>query len=157
MTDDARGMRAALRWLTTEYAAETPFLQHSIDEMADDGSPLMVGAAVPWLGLSGRDERPDDWRARACRTDPDGLYVTPMRCALARTSDEAERLFLVNLATNVLAPSDVCTLAGVPTWAASDATGGAIGRLRRRYRDRPLTRKWTELSEAQKRAEGDAA
>lgn len=159
-------MRSLLVWLTTQYAGEAPILQYAVDEFEDDGAPRMVGAAPSWLGVGGQrplsreqEQRPDDWRSRACRTDADGFYVSPMRCAIARTRDPEERLYLVNLAVNVLDPQDVGQLAGYPDFALNDIMHGALRRLRRRYRDRPEAHppKWTELSDSQKQAEGDAA
>jgi len=128
-----------LRWLQEEYALESPPRLHN-HALAEDGDPVMNGEAAGWLGFhQGEDGgRPNDWRALACRTDQDGKYLTPMRCAIARVGDPNEGRFLGALASNVLHPVDVSRQFGVPDWCRGDVISAGLERLWSNYLSGPI-------------------
>ena len=124
------------RWLTDGYALEAPARLHDRD-IADDGAPDHTGEAKAYIGFTQRTE-PNDWRAVACRTDEDGSYLTPMRCAIARVGDPKRRELLGGLACNILTPLDVTRSMDIPDWCAADVMYRALELAWAVYRDRPL-------------------
>jgi hypothetical protein len=152
--------RSLLRWLQDGYALEAPAALHK-HALEEDGDPAMHGEARAYIGFSqgviGGEwfvavAMPNDWRKVANRTDADGFYVTPMRAAIARLSDPAERRLLGELATNVLYPLDVCRTNGIPDWCRHDVVDASLRRLYRTWRDAPLPERG-RISEAQSMAE----
>ena len=127
------------RWLTNGYALEAPARLHDRD-VADDGAPDHTGEAKSYIGFAQRVE-PNDWRAVACRTDDEGSYVTPMRCAIARVGDPDRRALLGALACNAFTPLDVTRSFGIPNWCAGDVMYRALDLLWSVYQDRPLPRR----------------
>lgn len=156
-------LRGLLAWAHRQYVLETPNLEHSASLVDEGGAPEMKPAASSYLGLAGRDDRPDDWRRNACRLDADGRYRTPLRCAVESIHPPERRLLLRDLVPEVLFPSDIARAHGIPDWAAGDVLYRSLVILRQRYRERPLVDrgkpKWTELSDSQRAAveAGEAA
>lgn len=150
-------LRALLRWAHSQYELETPNLDHSHRHLDDDGAPSMSGAVRAYLALSGRlDDRPDDWLRIASRTDDDGFYLTPLRRAIETLPKERAAL-LRDVVPEVLMPTDVMVLHGIPSWAASDVLYRSLVMLWDRYLDRPLPpTSYLSKSDAQRAAE-DAA
>ena len=150
-------LRALLRWANAAYVAETPNLDHSGSHIDDDGAPTMAIAARAYLALTGQmDDRGDDWGWIASRLDKDGFYRTPLRRAI-ETLPTDRRLFLRDLVPEVLMPSDIATLHGIPAWCASDVMYRSLAMLWDRFLDRPLPKPgYLERSESQRSAE-DAA
>ena len=149
-------LRTLLRWAHQAYVAETPNLDHSGVHIDDDGAPTMSAQARAYLALSGKDERPDDWLRIASRMDPDGFYLTPLRRAI-ETLPRPRRLFLRDLVPEVLMPSDIAALHGIPEWCQSDVTRKSLELLWAAYLDRPLPKPgWLDRSDSQRSAE-DAA
>jgi hypothetical protein len=149
-----------LRWLQSEYALEAPAALHARGLEAD-GDPVINGEARAYIGFSQgviggtwfvTAAMPNDWRKVAHRCDEDGRYVTPMRAAIARVSDPAERRLLAELATNVLFPLDVTRFNGIPDWCRHDVVDASLERLWWNWRDAPLPRPG-QISEAQADAE----
>ena len=148
-------LRALLRWAHAAWVAETPALDHSGSHLDDDGAPTMNARARAYLALSGRpDDRPDDWVRIASRLDEDGFYRTPLRRAVA-TLPPARRMFARDLIPEVLRPSDINTLHGIPDWAAVDVTHRTLLMLWERYADRPIAQP-ARKSDAQLDAEAVA-
>lgn len=118
----------------------------------------MKGAAKAYLGLLRKGDGPDDWEKTACRRDPDGRYVTPLRCALSKVRNQQLRRFLHDLIPNaMLRPSDVATVHGIPAWAEAWAIQGALEILYREYQAAPLPqRSWVDMSTSQQHAEAIA-
>jgi hypothetical protein len=143
-------LRALLRWAQHEYSLEPPSRLHDRD-VADDGAPDHTGEAKSFLGFTQRTE-PNDWRAVACRTDDDGFYVTPLRCAVERVPGVERRALLRAVLPNVFFPADACEVAGIPSWCADDVLFRALVLLWDGYRDRPLPRR-TNKSDSQLDAE----
>lgn len=151
------------RWLTDGYALEAPARLHDRD-VADDGAPDHTGEAKNYLGLNypvgqrADDEKgtePTDWRRVACRTDRDGSYVTPMRCAIARIGDPDRRALLGGLACNIFTPLDVTRSMGIPDWCAGDVMYRALDLLWSVYADQPMPQR-SGKSDAQLDAEAAA-
>lgn len=162
-------LRALLAWANVQYRAETPEMQHAVAHTDEGGAPEMKPAAASYLGLlarkvlTGNDTLPDDWRALAGRKS-EGVYLTPLRYAIALCPDAAERQFLRDLVPELYFPSEVAEIHGIPRWAAGYVMHGALSRLRDRF-DHLMRQQekgtaanipWTALSESQQRAE-DAA
>jgi len=143
---------ALLPWLQQEYSLEAPN-RLTNRALADDGSPSMNGEAARWLGF--HQDGPQNWTAIACAKDADGNYLTPLRCAIAKTRDQNERRFLGALACNVLYPADVARQWGIPDWCRSDVIVASIRRLNDRYRHAPLPTQ-SRPSESQSIAEAAA-
>lgn len=154
-------LRALLRWAHSQYELETPNLDHSHHHLDDDGAPSMSGAVRAYLALNppkdGKDdEYPDNWLAIASAKDEDGFYRTPLRRAI-ETLPKERRLLLRDVVPEVLMPSDVLALHGIPAWAASDVLYRSLVMLWDRYLDRPLpSTGYLSKSDAQRAAE-DAA
>lgn len=148
-------LRGLLSWASHQLRLETPELGHSASLTDDGGSPDMKAAAKAYLALTTRvqvDDRPDSWRAIACRLDKDGFYVTPLRCALEGLPAE-RRALLRDALANELFALDMATIHGIPTWAAGDVLFRSLRLLWDRYLDRPLPRRsWIELSDSQRAA-----
>ena len=158
-------LRGLLRWATMQYRMETPNLAHSVSRLADDGAPEMSGPVRAYLALSGKlgrdgmpiDQRPDDWLDRASHKDEDGFYLTPLRRAIETINDPKRRLFLRDLVPEVLMPSDIATLHGIPEWCQSDVTRKSLEMLWAAYLDRPLPEPgWLSRSDSQRNAEAVA-
>ena len=132
-----QSLRALLRWANAAYCAETPDLAHSGGHFDDDGTPTMSARARAYLALTGTDPRPDDWVRIASRVDEDGFYRTPLRRAI-ETLPVARRLFARDLVPEVLVPSEIATLHGIPSWCAGDVTHRTLSMLWTRYSDRPI-------------------
>lgn len=149
-------LRALLRWAHQQYEAETPNLDHSQTHIDDDGAPTMAAAARRYLALSGPpDDRPDDWVRLASRCDTDGFYITPMRRAIA-TMPRDRRLFLRDLVPELLYPTEVALLHGIPAWCVADVIHQSLAMLWGRYLDRPLPKPgWLSMSESQRNAVDD--
>ena len=153
-----QNLRTLLRWLTSSYALEVPGKLHSGATLEEDGDPAMTGEAQSWLGMHD-DSQPNDWIRVACRTDADGYFSTPMRCAIARVHQAERRNLLAELATNLLFPKAVMDANLIPAWAQNDVLGVSLSILWDTYADRPLPRSTVnhlEKSESQRAAE-DAA
>ncbi len=140
------------RWLTEGYALEAPVRLHDRD-VADDGAPDHTGEAKGYLGFAQQAE-PNDWRAVACRTDEDGSYLTPVRCAISRVGDPDRRRFLGALACNIYTPLDVTRTFGIPDWCASDVMYRALELAWSMYAEAPIPRRGK--SDAQLDAEAAA-
>jgi hypothetical protein len=156
--DKPANLRTLLRWLVREYALEAPAKLHTGTALEEDGDPAMTGEAKSWLGMSDRHE-PNDWLAVACRTDADGFYVSPMRCAIARIRNEDRRNLVGELAVNLLFPRDVMDAHAIPAWCQNDVAFASLSIVWDTYADRPLPRSsvgWVEKSASQRAAE-DAA
>jgi hypothetical protein len=113
----------------------------------------MASAARRYLGLAGReDDRADDWVRLASRCDADGFYLTPMRRAIA-TMPYQRRLFLRDLVPELLSPTGVAMLHGVPAWCVGDVIHQSLAMLWGRYLDRPLPSPgYLSMSESQRNA-----
>lgn len=150
--------RLTLQSFAHQYALEAPAKLNSGAVLAEDGNPAMSGEASGWIGFhQGEDGgQPNDWRKVACRLDEDGKYVTPMRCAIARVNEPAERKLLGELATNVLYPLDVTRYNGIPDWCRGDVIAAALDRLWRNYRTEPMPQR-SRISDAQADAEAEVA
>jgi hypothetical protein len=149
-------LRALLRWAHRQYVAETPNLDHSGIHLDDDGAPTMAAAARRYLGLSKKDDRTDNWVELAGRTDEDGFYLTPLRLAI-ETQPRERRLFLRDLVPEVLFPSEVALLHGIPAWCMADVIHQSLAMLWRTFRERPPVRpNYLDRSEAQRSAEAVA-
>jgi hypothetical protein len=160
-----------LRWAYLAYVAETLNLEHAIREVADDGDPQMRYPVRAYLALdppklcnadrcvrphhpAEETYRPDLWVRVASRTDADGMYRTPLRRALEAISDPDRRRFLRDLVPEVLRPSDVATLHGIPDWCQGDVMYRSLAMLWDRYRDQPEPRPtYLDKSESQRTAE----
>ena len=146
-------LRGLLRWAHAQYVAETPNLDHSGIHLDDDGAPTMAAAARRYLGMMTSDDRPDDWLRIASRQDRDGFYLTPLRRAIETLPTE-RRLLLRDLVPELLFPSEVALLHGIPQWCQSDVLYQSLTMLWGRFIDRPLPSPgWLERSEAQQNAE----
>lgn len=153
-------LAALHRWLTDGYALEAPARLHDRD-VADDGAPDHTGEAKGYLGMTDppswvTQTQATDWRRVACRTDDEGYYVTPMRCAIARVGDPDRRQLLGGLACNLLTPLDVTRAQDIPDWCAGDVMYRALSMLWDVYTDRPIPRRgptWVEKSDSQRAAE----
>jgi hypothetical protein len=163
--DKPTSLRTLLRWLVREYALEAPAKLHTGSALEEDGDPAMTGESKAWLGMSQGnadpkvDSRPNDWLAVACRTDADGFYVSPLRCAIARIHSPERRNLVGELAVNLLFPRDVMDAHDIPAWAQNDVAYASLSIVWDTYADRPLPRSsvgWVEKSDAQRAAE-DAA
>lgn len=149
-------LRALLRWAHSQYVAETPNLDHSGSHIDDDGAPTMAIAARRYLGMMTSDDRADDWLRIASRTDKDGFYLTPLRRAI-ETLPRDRRLLLRDIVPELLFPSEVALLHGIPAWCSSDVLYQSLVLLWGRFIDRPLPQPgWLERSEAQRSAEAVA-
>jgi hypothetical protein len=135
-----RTLRALLHWGQSAYALEPPPRLHDRD-IADDGAPDHTPEAKRYFGLAKRGEAPDDWRAIACRTDVDGFYETPLRCALERVPGDERRALLRAVLPDVFTPRAAATSTGIPEWCAEDVLFRALSLLWDRYSDRPLPRR----------------
>lgn len=156
--DKPRNMRTLLRWLVREYGMEPPVKLHSGAALEEDGDPAMTALAKSWFGMND-DREPTPWTEVACRTDPDGYYVTPMRCALAHIPSTERRHLLSELAVNLLFPRDVMNAHGIPAWAQNDVMAASLSMLWDTYSDRRIPKAkvgWVDKSQAQRDAE-DAA
>lgn len=148
-------LRALLRWAHAQYVSETPNLDHSGSHIDDDGAPTMAAAARRYLGMLTRDDRADDWLRIASRQDKDGYYVTPLRRAI-ETLPRERRLLLRDLVPELLSPSSVALLHGIPAWCQGDVLYQSLTMLWGRFIDRPLPSPgWLDRSEAQQNAETD--
>lgn len=146
-------LRALLGWATRAYQLETPDLNHSHRDVGDDGTPAMRQEARRWLGLAGHDQHKDDWRRIACRTDPDGRYITPLRCAIERTPRADVRAFLRDLAASEFATAEVAARHGLTEMATTYVVHGTLIGLWRRYSEAPIPRRaWIDLSDSQRAA-----
>jgi hypothetical protein len=154
-----------LRWLQEQYALEAPARLHA-HALEADGDPVMNGEARAYIGFSqgviggawfAADAQANDWVRVASRCDPDGRYVTPMRAAIARVGDPAERSLLGELACNVLFPLDVTRAHRIPDWCRNDVVNAVLERLWRNWRDAPLPRPTGQrgISDAQAEAEAE--
>lgn len=151
-------LRQLIRWAKASYALEPPAKLHSGRELADDGDPAMTGEALRYLGFS-RDGA-EDWVAVACGLDPDGYYVTPMRCAIERLRRTNKRQADIASAvvTHVFYWKDALGRLDPPVAEGDEAAcvAAALYRVYDMMSAVPVRRRYTELSEAQKKAE-DAA
>lgn len=153
-------LREYLRWATREYALETPPLDHSTSDVDPMGDPEMRQAAKGWLGMT--QEGAQDWRLVACRRDPDGSYLTPMRCAIetmASSSNSRARrdaLVLSGIVSHVMYWKDWTRTLGIDDDDAEDRITGALRRLWDRYAEYPVARP-RDRSEAQLDAEAIVA
>ena len=159
-------LRGLLRWAHAAYVAETPSLEYAIREVADDGDPQMRHPVRAYLAMDPPSERlshddqdrawsqPDVWVRVASRTDADGMYRTPLRRALEAITDPDRRRFLRDLVPEVLRPSDIATLHGIPEWCQGDVMYRSLAMLWDRYRDQPEPRPtYLDKSESQRTAE----
>ena len=157
MTDD---LRALLRWAHNQYQAETPSLQHAVEEFDAGGAPEMQPAPRAWVGLNAETM---DWRRIACRLDKDGKYVTPVRCAM-ESMPEYRRTVLRGIVPRLFEVVESVRIAtgdlDMPAEAAIDTAERSLRMLRHRVTAAPVPspRKvgWVDKSEAQQKAE-DAA
>lgn len=149
-------LRDYLRWATREYALETPPLDHSTSDVDPMGDPEMRQAAKGWLGMT--QEGAQDWRLVACRRDPDGSYLTPMRCAIEtmRTSSPDRAALLTGLVVHVFHFRDVTRAMGIPDWCAQAVVYDSLRVLWDRYAEMPVARP-RDRSDAQLDAEAAVA
>ena len=145
-------LKGYLRWAQDAYAMEPPPRLHDRD-IADDGAPDHTPEAKRYLGLSGHSDNPDDWTKIACKTDPDGFYATPLRCAIERVPGKERRAMLKAVLPNLFHPFDAAATTGIPEWCIDDVMYRALALLWDRYADRPLPRRTEGKSEAQLDAE----
>ena len=157
-------LRALLAWGKREYLLEPPDRLHN-HSLAEDGDPTMNAEAAGYLGFHqgevggawlGQNAQPNDWTRIACRTDRDGLFVTPMRCAIARSAP-GRRPFLRDLLSHVLHFRDVTRQHGVADDYAGDVVFHALSRLWDTYTVGPIPDNrrtgYLDKSDAQRAAE----
>lgn len=137
VTNKPRTLRALLRWAQQQYGLEEVPRIHNRD-IADDGAPDHTHEFKAYIGMTGHDEKPDDWRRIASRLDADGFYRYPLRRAIEAVPGERRRSLLRALLTNVLYPKDVCEAEGIPAWCADDVVYRALSLLWDNYSDRPI-------------------
>lgn len=145
-------LRQLLRELGVAFRAETPLLNHASRLVDEGGAPDMRAAAKAYLGLAGKSDRSDDWRRIACRTDENGKYLTPVRCALYQISDpNRRRLVRDALAHEFIDAAALSRLHGIPEWAIGDVLHRSLSMLRV-FEQRPYEPGWVSMSEAQRNA-----
>jgi hypothetical protein len=82
------------------------------------------------------------------------MYRTPLRRALEAITDPDRRRFLRDLVPEVLRPSDIATLHGIPDWCQGDVMYRSLAMLWDRYRDQPEPRPtYLDKSDSQRTAE----
>lgn len=154
-------LMALLRWAHAQYVAETPNLEHAVNEVAEDGDPVMRYSVKAYLALnhSPHDQyrdSPDVWVRVASKVDEDGMYRTPLRRAMEMLPHE-RRILARDLVPELYRPSDVALLHGIPEWCAGDVLYRTLVMLWDRYQDRPIPKVgYLERSEAQRSAEAVA-
>jgi len=147
-----KSLRQLLRELGAAFRAETPLLNHASRLTDEGGGPDMRAAAKAYLALSGKGDRPDDWRQIACRVDENGKYLTPVRCALYQISDvNRRRLVRDALAHEFIDAGQLSRLHGIPEWAIGDVLHRSLSMLRV-YEQRPYQPGWVSMSDAQRSA-----
>lgn len=145
-------LRSLLRWAQRQWELEVPSRLHDRD-IADDGSPDHTPEAKRFLGMMTANDKPDDWRAIACRLDSEGFRQTPLHCAVA-TLPDGQREYARDLLTNLFSAGAIAELHGVPHWAHGALARDILRTLWDRYAEAPLPRR--SPSEAQLDAEAAA-
>lgn len=149
-----KSLRGLVAWARGEYELEGPPLSihEGFTHIGEDGAPRMRAAFVRYLTI------------HPAATDPSdpAYYERPLHAALWRMQrhSPADASVCVAIANGLYtAPEAVAWVVPTlpPEWRARNAAA-ALEKLWRTYSEvRIETPKWTEKSESQQRAEGDAA
>lgn len=160
-----------LRWANAMYRLETPDLAHSPSVTDEGGAPDMAPAAKSYLGLAsslkvragaptrrfgegadpttwtGPPDPADNWYSLACRVDKEsGMYLTPLRCAVAGIRDVKLRGLLRDIVPELYFPSEILAIHGyVEKWEQNAVLRAALTILFQRWALAPAPRRsWSE-------------
>lgn len=132
--------RSLLRWAQRLARLDGPLRMHGRD-VAGDGAPQMTGETRGYLGMTGGDG-PTDWLNVACRLDESGVYVSPLRCAIARigTSQPRHAALLLELVKEFADEDRAAAAVGIPAEFVDDVVVRSLNLLYDRFGVQPIPR-----------------